>query len=259
MIQNRMLKILPKQLTIFLYTQAVRWVHVTQTLKHLVRDNMRVLDAGCGGGEYLFYLAGRYPNIEWIGIDIDQGNYQACLKKRVYCQLSNILLLQGDLVDMIPNSKSYDIIYSIDVLEHIVDDQKVLKNMYGMLNYNGYIVLHVPSSNRRNIFSQTESLDKQIYQRVKHVRDGYDSKKLKGCISAAGFKILNIHFTYGLVTGGLMWEINTLIKSRWEHIKFLKGMLLFFNLLMSLLDLVASRLRKSGRGILLLAVKTKKE
>lgn len=64
-------------------------------------DNPIVLELGCGKGEYTIGLAKRYPNKNFIGIDIKGARFWRGAKTAIEDQLSNVVFVrtQIELVD----------------------------------------------------------------------------------------------------------------------------------------------------------------
>ena len=80
---------------------------------------LRVLDLGCGSAAYVPALLAVFPDIEYVGVEPIEVSYKAALKNldgvaraRVHFQLG---------YDTIPdeNEESFDVVFSLSVLEHI--------------------------------------------------------------------------------------------------------------------------------------------
>jgi len=64
-------------------------------------ENPIVLELGCGKGEYTVALAEKYPNINFIGIDIKGARFWRGAKSAIESQLNNVAFLrtQIELID----------------------------------------------------------------------------------------------------------------------------------------------------------------
>ncbi|MDO8727141.1 MAG: class I SAM-dependent methyltransferase [Candidatus Methanoperedens sp.] len=196
-----------------------------------------VLDAGCGGGDYIFYLAQRYPDSTFDGFEIDPIHYQECQIKKQKLKLDNVNILLGDLTKPIYQNK-YDLIYSIDVLEHIKNDIIALQNMYDALGTGGKLILHVPLI-EEHIFKKIKSMPKQD----DHVREGYDIEDIIYKLNNIGFKINKKQYTFSKYKGALAWELNRM----YPYITYPLVIVLCY------LDVFTPN--KSGGGILIIAEK----
>jgi SAM-dependent methyltransferase len=82
-----------------------------------------VLDVGCGEGSLLAFLGDRYPGRRMAGLDVAGPAIE--LARRNFPAAS---YLAGDL-GCLPKESQYDLVTSIDVLEHVEDDEGMLRGM----------------------------------------------------------------------------------------------------------------------------------
>lgn len=105
----------------------------------------RVLEAGAGIGTYVNYMV--KDNKEVYALEFSD-NYFLALKKR-FIKNKLVHTIKADITffdAMSPlESKKIDTILSINVLEHIKDDQQVLNNMFNILTPGGRMVILVPA------------------------------------------------------------------------------------------------------------------
>lgn len=137
----------------------IRQMHVLPLVKRIAigMDAKHILDAGCGSGVYAFSLAKQLPQRAIVGLDINPDYYQQCLTKKEYFHRHNTQFILGSLTQPF-GEESYDLIYSVDVLEHIENDTEALKSICNGLKPDGYLVLHVPRANPEYIFRVTDKL-----------------------------------------------------------------------------------------------------
>ncbi len=110
---------------------------VKKYLPGQVNDKSKFLEIGCGTG---FVLKGLSENksLELSGAEIYlQGLKYA--KKR----LPDVEFIQLDATDL-PFDNYYNAIAAFDVLEHIEEDESVMKNVYKALKQEGYFFITVP-------------------------------------------------------------------------------------------------------------------
>ena len=117
-------------------------------LFRIVRDKLQsgsaVLDAGCGSGSLLFKLAALDCKV--YGIE-QSKEYVEILQKEVITRgISNIGQVKyGSVTDIPYPDKTFDLIVSGDVLEHVKDDVKAVKEFYRVLRHGGFCVVSVPA------------------------------------------------------------------------------------------------------------------
>ncbi len=96
----------------------------------------KVLDIGCGTGGFTKQLANSF---EVIGLDSSDIAINYCRKRG----LQNVLC--GKLDDFDFKNEMLHMITLLDVIEHIENDEEMLKKANNILHDNGYIVISVPA------------------------------------------------------------------------------------------------------------------
>jgi SAM-dependent methyltransferase len=82
-------------------------------------DEMRILDFGCGGSTYAYFLAKRGYEVHLLDLPDAFGfNYQEAIKD--YLQLDNVHIHYGSIEHTSFADNFFDIIFSVSVLEHMV-------------------------------------------------------------------------------------------------------------------------------------------
>jgi len=104
----------------------------------------RILDVGCGRGFYLNALSLYKFPMEIHGIDINEKYLEkaqkSCIDKRIQIKKANIYNLSyGDCY--------FDFVICSELLEHLKDDKRGLKELDRVLKKNGTIAITVPNYN----------------------------------------------------------------------------------------------------------------
>lgn len=167
----------------------LRWLH-----RLLPPDATSVLDGGCGRGVITRQLARRYPRARIDAIDQDEQGQQINQNIAQACHISHCRFLVGDLAALDSDSQ-YDLIVSVDNLEHIENDLDVLRRFYRAMKPDGILVIHVPHYYRRwPLFKWSRNFDVPG-----HVRLGYHLPELTERVRRAGFTIERAGFSYGFL------------------------------------------------------------
>jgi 2-polyprenyl-3-methyl-5-hydroxy-6-metoxy-1,4-benzoquinol methylase len=132
-------------------------------------EGTKVLDVGCGSGRLSKILLDRGYSV--VATDTDWRAVEIAKKKGIAAFLSDITYSKTD--------EKFDCIILGDVLEHIENDNSVMKKIHNMLKTNGCIVINVPSY--PFLFGKHDVA-------LGHKRR-YSDNELKTKLKAAGFKI----------------------------------------------------------------------
>lgn len=92
----------------------------------------RILDLGCGFGEYLELCRGM--GLEAWGLDLDS-----------YALKNQRGVVRADAERIPFKSRSFDIVICTDMLEHVSDDKRVIGEVKRLLKKGGVFILSVPS------------------------------------------------------------------------------------------------------------------
>lgn len=104
----------------------------------------RIIDLGCGTGYYLFLLSNLGIKLNLTGFDYDE---KAIKEAHDLLYEKKIKFISGDLHKIPFKDNSFDKAVMSEVLEHVDNDKKVLREVYRILKPNGILVISVPSIN----------------------------------------------------------------------------------------------------------------
>lgn len=111
------------------------WRYLTRTISGL-GENLRILEIGCGGAILLRAL--RDLGHEVVGIDPSPLSHEA--KKKYNLEIHTQLLSSGMDIG------TFDLIYSMDVLEHAFDPKQFIEDSLGYLRETGTLIASVPDA-----------------------------------------------------------------------------------------------------------------
>jgi len=202
----------------------------------------RVLDAGSGSGQYAVDFARRYPHLEVIGYDLKAEFPVDKLPPNLRLEHYDLLTLE--------ETDAFDFIYSIDVLEHVRDNQRVIANLYRALHPGGYLYIHIPYDvPGKRIFPERWFAAFNEWAHEEHVGEQYTLEEARALLEAIGFTIVHAQWSFGF-WGELAWEIDRLT----DRVRLLK--LGLAPLLKGMARIAVSRRVNGQRGnVLVLGVK----
>ncbi len=180
--------------------------HIRRELRKLKKDlpaEARVLDAGAGYGQYSYFMSGLAKDWKITAVDIMEDQVKECniFFKRIGRD-DRVVCDKGDLTAF-QKADTYDLILSVDVMEHIADDVKVFRNFYTSLKIGGMVLLSTPSDLGGSDVHGEE--DSSFIE--EHVRDGYNIRGIEEKLRFAGFTGVDIRYSYGL-PGKISWRIS---------------------------------------------------
>lgn len=166
------------------------------------KDGKRnILDAGSGFGQYSYYLASFKKKWNIKGVDIKKEQIEDCNNFFDRIGMNNVSFEFADL-EKYEEKEAFDLILSVDVMEHIPDDVKVFRNFYESLKSDGMVLISTPSDKGGSDVHKHDS-DSFIDE---HVRDGYNINEIKEKLEKAGFSKTEAKYNYG-TPGKISWRL----------------------------------------------------
>lgn len=167
--------------------------------------SVQVLDAGTGFGQYAWWLVSTFPNVDVTAVDVKE---EYLSRARGFIgrtrHASRVRFDVRDLTAPAPAEERgrYDLVLSVDVMEHIEDDRAVFRGFADVLRPGGYAVVNTPSDLGGS--GVTEEGDESFIG--EHVRDGYPEAELREKLETAGLRVVGHEYTYG-PAGSLAWRL----------------------------------------------------
>ncbi len=186
----------------------IRNARVINTIRRLnLRANAHILDAGCGHAYATLWLARNYPQYHFWAIDADPNLVANGEKIARHLGLGNVEFIQADICNVrLEEIAVFDLIFSIDLLEHIDDDVGLLRALRKALTPCGYLILHLPRRHQehRRFFRAFKS-----HITPDHVRDEYTADEILERLSQTGFRVESLKYGFS-GWGELSFELNNL-------------------------------------------------
>lgn len=113
--------------------------------KLIERVDDKILDIGCADGVFTKVIFDKSGVKQIIGIDVLGASVDWASKH--WKQEKGMMFKTGDAHKLKFKDSEFDGVYSLEVLEHVHDPKKVLKEIKRVLKKNGYAVLLVPAEN----------------------------------------------------------------------------------------------------------------
>ncbi len=165
-------------------------------------NDIKILDAGSGFGQYSYWLSGKNPNWEILAVDVKDEQVADCSQFFQQIGRKNVTFEIADLTKF-TKPDTYDLVISIDVMEHILEDVLVFKNFVTSMKKGGMLIISTPSDQGGS--DVKEDSDTSFIE--EHVRDGYNIKEIEDKLRSAGFSKVEARYTYG-APGKISWKLS---------------------------------------------------
>jgi SAM-dependent methyltransferase len=162
-----------------------------------------ILDAGSGFGQYDYFMSSLNPNWKIRGVDVKEEQIANCKGFFKHIDRGNVSFSLADLTTF-NEPLAYDLILSVDVMEHILEDVKVFENFHTSLKPGGMVLISTPSDQGGSDVHDHNEEESFIGE---HVRDGYNISEIEQKLKKAGFGKTAARFQYGK-PGQLSWRLS---------------------------------------------------
>lgn len=181
--------------------------HIHREIRHFFRLHSKqadghILDAGSGFGQYTWFMARKKPLWSIKGIDVKQEEIDNCRDFFSKTQYGNVNFEKQDLTQYRAPGK-YNLILSVDVMEHIEEDVLVFRNFFDSLKPGGMLLISTPSDQGG---SDVQHHGESSFIE-EHVRDGYSIEDISSKLQLSGFNRVDARYSYGK-PGGLSWKMS---------------------------------------------------
>ena len=108
-------------------------------------DDARILDAGSGFGQYVWRLAQMGSDFQITGVDVKKEQVADCNAWFARAGLAARVHFRVQELEVLHDEERYDLVLSVDVMEHIEADEKVMQNLCRALKPGGLLLISTPT------------------------------------------------------------------------------------------------------------------
>jgi len=180
-----------------LHADACAYDRLQWLKRHLHPGSVKTLDAGCGIGLFTLYAAKRGNDV--LGLSLDQGQLRSAETCRDLLGLQNASFKPCDLRELEKMDlarASFDQIICCETIEHILEDQKLLRDLASLLKPGGQLLLTTPFKQSRALLG--DHLSEQ--EDGGHVRWGYTHDEMRTLFEGAGLRLTEAGYVSGMVS-----------------------------------------------------------
>ena len=169
-----------------------------------------ILDAGSGFGQYDYYIAKKHKDWKIKAVDVKEEQIDDCNNFFSKIGFDPVHFEIADLTKF-NEPDTFNMVLCVDVMEHIEEDELVLKNYYSSLKKGGMLLISTPSDQGGSDVHHHEHDDyvnDGTHSFVdEHVRDGYGIEEITEKMKRAGFSKTEVHYQYGK-PGNIGWKLS---------------------------------------------------
>ncbi len=157
--------------------QATARLYLDHLIRYCGKSEGRLLEIGCGDGDFL--LVAREAGFTVQGVEFSKS-----AAEKAEAKLKDNCVLCGTVEDLPPPEKAFDICVLFDVIEHVRDPIRFMKNIHNLLGPEGILFLATPS-----LDSWSARLMKNNWMEFKPEHLHYfDRETIQNALCKCGFK-----------------------------------------------------------------------
>jgi len=113
------------------------WLRYDAVHRLLPGDVRRILEIGTGLGSFGVLLAEQF---EYVGLEPDPASFEVAAER-----LAGRAVVLNETAETYTSPEPFDVVCAFEVLEHVADDRKALRELLRVARADGFVQLTVPS------------------------------------------------------------------------------------------------------------------
>lgn len=173
-----------------------RWLWLRRLLR---RGSVRTFDAGCGNGGFSIFAA-RAGN-QVVAASFLSSEQESARKRAAMLGVTGIdfrIIDLREIEDHRDGLGMFDQIMCLETIEHVSNDEGLVKSLAAMLKPGGQILLSTPFDAHHPLY--TEEREPSPVEDGSHVRYGYSQERLRQIVNAADLDVASETFISGVVS-----------------------------------------------------------
>lgn len=185
-----------------------RWQWLRERLPR-AEHGERLIDVGCGSGAFTIGAALR--GYRALGLSWDERNQAEASRRAELCRATSA---EFDVCDVryldqhAEYREQFDVAMCLEVIEHVLDDDRLLRSIAACIKPGGRLLLTTPNVNYRAI-TATDNGPFEEVENGGHVRRGYSAERLLTMARQAGLVEANISYCSGLLSQKITTVLRT--------------------------------------------------
>ncbi|KAF5434011.1 Ubiquinone/menaquinone biosynthesis C-methylase UbiE [Candidatus Methanophagaceae archaeon] len=161
----------------------LRWCALKSVLKSEVKDGSLILDIGGYDGFIASDIKKSFPNIRITVVDTDKSGLLLAKERGLNTLCASALELPIE-------DNQVDVVFCLDLIEHIEEDNKLVKELARVLKIDGKVILTTPMQNGISFPLLNRKKTEVINISWGHVRKGYTLEAIEQLFQNNGLAIV---------------------------------------------------------------------
>lgn len=147
------------------------------------------LDVGCADGYFTGHYLLKYPDTEGYGIDLSEAIIEQA--KNMYPEGH---FQQSDVYELPFEDNSFDLVYAAEIIEHLIDPERAMREIHRVLKKGGCYVMTVPNEHAAEIREHLWKWDDKGVRLM--IKSAFTKSNLKGFDIVEQYAFHNGHTMY---------------------------------------------------------------
>lgn len=186
----------------------LRWHALKNILKSEIEDYSTIIDIGSYDGVIADKIKELLPNIEITVIDVDISGLISAKKR-------GLNTLNASALSLPIKDNQADVVFCLDLIEHVEDDNKVVQEISRVLKKEGILILTTPMQDGISFPIMNKQKIKEINKEWGHVRSGYSLNEIRQLFNKNNISIKRKDTYFNFVS---RWVYRILIFSNFPFI-----------------------------------------
>ena len=150
----------------------LRWYALKDILRSEIKEGSAILDIGSYDGYISYNLKKILPNSRITVVDIDKSGLKLAKER-------GLNTLYASALELPIEDNQIDFVLCLDLIEHVKEDDKPIKEISRVLKRNGKVILTTPMEMGVSIPFLSKEKNESINRDWGHVRKGYSLESIE--------------------------------------------------------------------------------
>ena len=176
-----------------------RWRWLKKRL-HIPDASEELLEVGCGAGA--FTIGADLLGYRATGLSWDLQNQRVAAERATICGAESAIFIVRDARKLDEDkdlAAKFDVVICLECIEHILDDEKLMKDLASCLKEGGQLLLTTPNVNYRPLTARDNGPWSTI-EDGGHVRKGYSEVRLRELCRSSGLCVKEVSYCSGVLS-----------------------------------------------------------